>query len=91
MRGQQINRVSGKILIVLSLIAMLAVLSGYTQSPQNGRRRDGTYFSAINRGSGADGLSFPRNDRLEAALAKRAIIGISSRRFGSGVRSTALP
>jgi hypothetical protein len=34
MRGQQINRVSGKILIVLSLIALLAVLSGYTQPRQ---------------------------------------------------------
>lgn len=34
MRGQLINRVSGKILIVLSLIALLAVLSGYFQSPQ---------------------------------------------------------
>jgi hypothetical protein len=30
----QINRVSGKVLIVLSLIALLAVLSGYTQPPQ---------------------------------------------------------
>ena len=34
MRAQQINRVSGKVLIVLSLIALLAVLSGYTQAPQ---------------------------------------------------------
>lgn len=34
MRGQQIKRVSGKILIVLSLTALLAVLSGYTQPPQ---------------------------------------------------------
>src|SRR6516164_5087218 len=34
MRAQQINRVSSKALIVLSLIALLAVLSGYTQAPQ---------------------------------------------------------
>jgi len=34
MRGQQINRVSGKLLIVPSLTALLAVLSGYTQPPQ---------------------------------------------------------
>ena len=34
MRGQQINNVSGKVLIVLSLTALLAVLSGYTQPPQ---------------------------------------------------------
>ena len=34
MRAQQINSVSGKVLIVLSLIALLTVLSGYTQPPQ---------------------------------------------------------
>ena len=35
-RGQQINRTSGKVLIVLSLIALLAVLSGYAHSTQPG-------------------------------------------------------
>ena len=34
MRTQQINRVSVKVLIVLSLIALLTVLSGYTKPPQ---------------------------------------------------------
>ena len=34
MHGQQINRVSGKVLIVLSPTALLAVLSGYAQPPQ---------------------------------------------------------
>jgi hypothetical protein len=34
MSVQQINRVSGKVLIALSLVALLAVLSGYTQLPQ---------------------------------------------------------
>ena len=34
MRVQQINRVSGKVLIVLSLIALLTVLTGYFQAPQ---------------------------------------------------------
>jgi hypothetical protein len=34
MRAQQIGRVSGKALVVLSLIALLAVLSGFTQPPQ---------------------------------------------------------
>ena len=33
-RGQQINRVSGKVLIILSLTALLAVLSGYSHSLQ---------------------------------------------------------
>jgi hypothetical protein len=31
---QQFNRISGKVLLVLSLIALLTVLSGYTQPPQ---------------------------------------------------------
>ena len=34
MHAQQISRVSGKALVVLSLIALLAVLSGFTQPPQ---------------------------------------------------------
>jgi hypothetical protein len=34
MRGQQINRVCGNAVIVMSLIALIAVLSGYTQPPQ---------------------------------------------------------
>ena len=34
MSGQQINRVTGRVVIVLSLIALLAVLSGYAQPPQ---------------------------------------------------------
>jgi len=35
MSGQQINRASSKILILLSLISLIAVLSGYTQPPQS--------------------------------------------------------
>ncbi len=34
MRGQRMNRASGKVLIVLSLTALLAVLTGYAQPPQ---------------------------------------------------------
>jgi uncharacterized membrane protein len=34
MRTQQINHVSGKILIVLSCIALLTVVTGYFQAPQ---------------------------------------------------------
>jgi hypothetical protein len=34
MRAEQINRVSGRVLIVLSLTALFAALSGYTQPPQ---------------------------------------------------------
>ena len=34
MRAQQINRVSGKVLIILSLAALLAVVSGYAQPQQ---------------------------------------------------------
>jgi heme/copper-type cytochrome/quinol oxidase subunit 4 len=34
MHAQQINRVSGRVVIVLSLIALLTVISGYFQPPQ---------------------------------------------------------
>ena len=34
MEAQQINRISGRVLIVLSLTALLTVLSGYAQAPQ---------------------------------------------------------
>ena len=34
MRAEQVNRVSSKVLIALSLIALLAVLGGYTQQPR---------------------------------------------------------
>ena len=34
MHEQQVNRVSGKVVIILSLTALFAVLSGYTQPPQ---------------------------------------------------------
>jgi uncharacterized membrane protein len=34
MHAQQLNRISGRVLIFLSLTALLAVLSGYFQPPQ---------------------------------------------------------
>ena len=34
MDGQQINRVSGRVILVLSLMALVTVLIGYTQPPQ---------------------------------------------------------
>jgi len=35
MSGMQINRISGKVIIALSLMALLTVLSGYFQPPQS--------------------------------------------------------
>jgi|SRR5664279_4251082 len=34
MDGQQINRFSGRVILILSLAALLTVLIGYTQPPQ---------------------------------------------------------
>jgi hypothetical protein len=45
MRGEQINRVSGKILIALSFTALIAVLSGYFQPPQPDEGTAATSFS----------------------------------------------
>ena len=90
MSKQQINRVSGKILIVLSFAALLAVLSGYTQ-PAARRRHGGTYFSAGNRGAGTDDLTLPSHSELEPAFWERAIISSSGHCFGSSVRESLLP
>jgi energy-coupling factor transporter transmembrane protein EcfT len=35
MRGQELNCLSAKLVILLSLVALLTVLSGYTQPPQS--------------------------------------------------------
>jgi len=42
MRGQHINRVTGRVVIVLALTALLAVLSGYTQPAQPPESDEGT-------------------------------------------------
>jgi hypothetical protein len=42
MRGQQINRVTGKVVIGLSVTALLTVLSGYTQPPGPPELDEGT-------------------------------------------------
>jgi len=34
MRGEQLNRVSGKVMLGLSVLALLTVVSGYFQAPQ---------------------------------------------------------
>ena len=34
MRAEQLNNISGKVIVVLSLIALLTVISGYFQPPQ---------------------------------------------------------
>lgn len=34
MRGQDVNRVSGRVVLVLSVLALLTVLTGFTQPPQ---------------------------------------------------------
>jgi len=100
MRGQQITRVSGTLVIVLSLAALFAVQRVHSAAP-TGRRQGGTYLSALNRAAlnraplnraaGADDPGFCRPCGLEAAFGQRAPIGTSSRRFGSRVWSAVSP
>jgi hypothetical protein len=90
MRAQQINRVSGKILNVLSLTALRAVLSGYTQPPQPDE--GGTYLPAVSCVASTADRAFFRNGGLEAEFAKRgATIGNSSCHLVSRVWSIVLP
>src|ERR1700722_6119660 len=42
MTARQINRLSGKVIIVLSLLALLTVLGGYTHAPQPPEPDEGT-------------------------------------------------
>jgi hypothetical protein len=90
MNGQQVNRVSRKVLIILSLTALLAVLSGRSAG-SNGRRHGGTYLSALNRGPGTHDLTFPRHGGLEAAYAELATISVCGRCFDARVWSPLLP
>jgi hypothetical protein len=91
MRAQLINSISSKVVIGLSLTALLAVLSGYTQPAQPDEGAAAHILSAVNRGAGPDDLTFPRHGGLEAAVTKRAIIGNSRRRFGCRVWSLVSP
>ena len=45
MRTQQINHVSGKLLIVLAFISLLTVVTGYFQRPYRMRARRHTLFT----------------------------------------------
>src|SRR5437868_9197388 len=83
MSGQQINRVSGRVVIVLSFTALVAVLSGYTQPPQADEGAAAHIFQLSIVALVPMVLLFPGNGGLEAALAKRATIGIFSRRLSS--------
>jgi hypothetical protein len=42
MRAQQVNRISGKIVVVLSLIALVTVLTGYLQPAHTPEKDEGT-------------------------------------------------
>ena len=91
MRGEQINHVSRRLVIVLSLIALFTVLSGYTQPRQPDEGAAAHIFQLSIVALSTDALSFPDHRGLEAAFAKCATFGISSRCFGSHVWSPVLP
>jgi len=85
---QEVNRVSGAALIVLSLIVLFAVLSGYTQPPQPDEGTAAHIFQLSIVAGNADFDAFPLNHGLEAAFAKPATVGASGRLVGSRVWST---
>jgi hypothetical protein len=91
MTGQQINRVSGKFIIVLSLTALLAVLSGYFEPPQPDEGTAAHIFQLSIVALVPLILTLPGHGRLAAAFAKRATISIFSRLFGCRVWIPVLP
>jgi len=82
MRGQQINRVTGRVVIVVALTqALLAVLSGTLsrRSRPSRRRHGGTYLSAVNIAALVPMiLLFLATADWKQPFAKRATSGISS-------------
>ena len=90
MTAHQINRVTGKIVIVLSVTALLTVLSGYTH-PRLPDEGAAAHLSAVDRRARTDDLTFPWHGGLEAAVARSSIPGISRRRPRLGVWSLVLP
>jgi hypothetical protein len=90
MRRQKVNGVAGMALIVLSLTALLAVLSGYFQPPQTDEGA-AAHPSAVDRSAGADDLAFPCHGGLETAFAKHASVAGFGRGFASCLPSLVLP
>ena len=91
MREQQINRISFRIMVVLSFLALFAVFSGYAQPPQPDEGAAAHILQLSIVAPDADDLAFLRNGGLETPFAKRASIGISSRSCSSRVCSVVLP
>ena len=80
----QINRFSGKVLILLSVTALVAALSGYIWPPPPDE-------GAASRLARTGDLTFPGHQRLETAFANRTTIGNSSHRVASRIWSPILP
>jgi hypothetical protein len=77
--GQQINRVTVGIMVVLSVIALLTVLSGYMQSPQPDEGAAAHIFQLSIAALVPGDPGFLRHRGLDAALAKRATFVTPSR------------
>src|ERR1022692_3905169 len=105
MRERQINRISGKVIIFLSLTALLAVLSGYTQPPQPDEGSAAHIFQLSIVAlvpmillflATADWKQPSRSARplafpVAALVVAFAALGISRRRFGGRLCSPVLP
>ena len=93
-RRKKINGGAARVVLVLSLIALLAVLSrqGAAARPARpGRRQCGTHLSALNRVAYAGVVTLPGHRGLEAAMAKRPATGISNRSSGGRLWNALLP
>jgi hypothetical protein len=89
--GEWINRISGAISIALSVVALLAVLNGYTRPPQPDEEAAAHIFQLSILTLFPMILVFLSYSGLEAGRAERATAGVSSRHFGYGVCRAVLP
>ena len=71
---QQINRVSGRVIMVLSLIALMTVLTGYFQAPQPDEGTAAHIFQLSIAALGATIILFLATaDRKQPALSARTL------------------
>ncbi len=91
MNGQQVNRVSRKVLIILSLTALLAVLSGYAQPVQTDEGTAAHIFQLSIVALVPTILLFLATADWRQAYAELATISVCGRCFDARVWSPLLP
>ena len=87
----QVNRFSGRALLILTLIAFVTVLTGFFPAPSTRRRYRSAYLSALDCGFDANVVPLRCHRKLEEAIPKVSPAGPARSRSDSGIRRSVLP